>query len=227
MNTNKNNEDFLIEGKVSESETLPLPPLPRVPELEDRADYELIQMYQTDRNEKALMCLAKRYEGLAVKTLGVMRENWEQQDRKQTAFLVVIETINRINLSKINPSSYNRCFYLWYRQGLLNAIRDYKKQISDVRESVDITGDKCIIQYVGFDEEIHTTSISKDETAVAIAKLELWSLLDKDEAFVLELYLSGVSLRECAKRNTLYRLLNNAKTKIVQHYKEQGINVEF
>jgi len=52
-------------------------------------------------------------------------------------------------------------------------------------------------------------------------------LLDKDEAFVLELYLTGISLREQAKRNSLYRILNNAKTKIVQHYKEQGINVEF
>lgn len=223
-----NMEVDLLGGCSCESETLPLPPWPVIEGLESYSDFSLIKMYQETQSEQALMTIAKRYEGLAIKTLGVMRENWSQQDRKQESFLVIMETLPKINLNKIPPKNYPRCFYLWYKQGLLNAIREYKKQMGDVREAVDITtGDKCIVQYVGFDEEIHQGSLNRDEAAVAIAKLELWDLLDTDEAFVLEMYLAGVNLREQAKRTSLYRILNNAKSKIINHYKETGINVEF
>jgi len=210
---------------IPENETLPLPQYQPVPELATTSDYNLIAMYKIKRSEKAIMCLAHRYEGLAYKTLAVMSSNWEFNDRKQQAFITLIETIMRINLSKINPLNYPRCLYSWYKQGLLNAIRSYRRQLGDVRESVDENGDKCIIQYVGFDEEIHTATIGRDETGLAMEKLDMWSLLDEDEAHVVEMYISGVSIREQSKRTTLYRLLNNAKQKIANYYRENGITL--
>jgi len=211
------------ESGMIENETWPLPEYPEVPELSDKTDYELIQMYQGDCSHTALMCMAHRYQKLVSKTLGVMRENWEQPDRMQTAFVVMIETMNKINLHKINPNNYTRCFYLWFRQALLNAIREYKKQLGDVRETVDEKGEKVILQYVGFDEEIHQTVLNPDTTDMAMAKLELWDLLNDDEAYAVELYINDVPFSEQAKRSTLYNLLNSAKAKIADYYKENGI----
>lgn len=208
---------------IIETETWPLPSYQKVEDLDNASDYELISMYQKNRDEKAIMCLAYRYQALAMKVLGVMKDNWEQPDRVQTAFVVLIETVNKIKLNKINPKNYQRCLYLWFKQGLLNAIRDYKKQLGDVREGIDDEGNKIIIQYVGFDETLHQASIDKDETGIAMAKLELWDLFNEDEALAVELYISGIPFSEQAKRSTLYRLLASAKKKIIEHYKESGI----
>lgn len=205
-------KDYCTCGDAKESETANLPLLETDACYDALSDYELIKMYQDNRDDQAIISLVARYEGMAVGQLGRMKDAMEYNDRKQTAFMVAIEVVAKIKLNKINPNNYTRCFYLWYKQGIYQAMRDYKSQLGGLE---DIT--KC-----EYDETIHVAH-NHDITGAAMEKMAIWDLLTEDEAYVVELYISGIPLAKEMKKTSLYRLLNSAKAKIAEHYGENGI----
>ena len=130
-----------------------------------------------------------------------------------------------IKLDKINPNNKRRCLYLWYRQSLLTAIRDYKKQLGMHQEVVKENGKTKLEAPVEYDDE-RSSEHNTDFTGEVFAKLELWSLFDEEEAFAVELYVSGYKFTDLPKTRTLYRRFNSAKEKIIAHYAEHGITME-
>jgi hypothetical protein len=226
VNTMNNTTEYLEHEQIIETETFPLPNWPEVPELSHLSDYELIGMYQKDRNERALLCLAQRYECLATKTLAPMKDNWEYNDRKQEAFVTLIEVLPTIKLERIQPKNYPRCLYSWYRQALWNTMRTYRKQLGDIRESKNSYGDTCICQRTEFDETLYSNT-DREVTGFALAKIELFDLFTEEESFAVEMYITHGSFTGMGKSASLYRFLKSAKEKIKNFYAENNIKIAF